>query len=204
MLNYVCEIPRLSAAKMEVVLDQPGNPIRQDLVTVTSSGSQQPRKKLRFYSEKIPWNYGMLPRTWEAPHHRWSDISGLPGDGDPLDVIEVSRKRSLTGGVYRVKVFGAFALIDGGEVDWKILAIRADDPLASKIQDIDDVEREVPGELDRIRTWFRDYKVAQGKPPNKYGFEGRALDAKTAMRVVALAHRLYLRRPPVSAAHPGH
>jgi hypothetical protein len=32
--------------------------------------------------------------------------------------------------VYAVRVLGALAMIDGGETDWKVLAVRTDDPLA--------------------------------------------------------------------------
>jgi len=35
--------------------------------------------------------------------------------------------------VYAVKVVGALALNDGGEADWKLLAIRIDDPLAAQV-----------------------------------------------------------------------
>ncbi len=32
-------------------------------------------------------------------------------------------------------------MIDDGELDWKVIAIRADDPLAEKLNDVEDVER---------------------------------------------------------------
>jgi len=38
--------------------------------------------------------------------------------------------RPQTGSVYAVRVLGALAMIDGGETDWKVLAVRTDDPLA--------------------------------------------------------------------------
>lgn len=34
----------------------------------------------------------------------------------------------------QVKVLGALAMIDGGETDWKILAVRTDDPLAQQVR----------------------------------------------------------------------
>lgn len=40
-----------------------------------------------------------------------------------------------------MKAVGAYAMIDDGELDWKIVCIRAEDPLADKINDIEDVER---------------------------------------------------------------
>jgi inorganic pyrophosphatase len=33
------------------------------------------------------------------------------------------------------------------------------------------LRREFPGELDRIRVWFRDYKTPDGKPQNQFGYD---------------------------------
>ncbi len=46
-----------------------------------------------------------------------------------------------SGGVYHVKFLGAYAMIDGGELDWKIICINVDSPLAAKMDTIQDVER---------------------------------------------------------------
>ena len=43
------------------------------------------------------------------------------------------------GEVVPVKVLGTLALIDEGETDWKMLAIDTRDPLAEKLNDIDDI-----------------------------------------------------------------
>ena len=45
------------------------------------------------------------------------------------------------GGVYAVKPLAILAMIDDGELDWKIAAIRADDPKADLVNDVEDVER---------------------------------------------------------------
>jgi inorganic pyrophosphatase len=36
-------------------------------------------------------------------------------------------------------------MIDDGELDWKVIAIKSDDPLASELNDIGDVEKKCPG-----------------------------------------------------------
>ena len=36
-----------------------------------------------------------------------------------MDVVEIGRKQLRTGGVYCVKLLGAYAMIDEGELDWK-------------------------------------------------------------------------------------
>lgn len=66
----------------------------------------------------------------------------MQGDNDPVDVVEIGSEQLKTGGVYKVKVLGAYAMIDEGELDWKIIAIRTDDPMAAHLNDIDDIERQ--------------------------------------------------------------
>ena len=118
--NFVCEIPRGTTSKMEISTRAPHNAIAQDK---TRDGSP------RFYALKSIVNYGALPRTYEDPAHR-DALMGLPGDGDPLDVCEIGSRVGTTGAVYGVKVLGALGLVDGGEADWKLLAVRTDDPMA--------------------------------------------------------------------------
>ena len=45
----------------------------------------------------------------------------------------------------KVKALGALAMIDDGELDWKIIAINEDDPLFSQLNDVADVEAKLPG-----------------------------------------------------------
>lgn len=42
------------------------------------------------------------------------------GDDDPVDVVEIGSKVLKMGGVYRVKALGTYAMIDEGELDWKV------------------------------------------------------------------------------------
>ena len=41
------------------------------------------------------------------------------------------------GDVYQVKVFGAIALIDQGEMDWKVLGVNAEDPVCNQLRGLD-------------------------------------------------------------------
>jgi inorganic pyrophosphatase len=43
------------------------------------------------------------------------------GDNDPVDVVEIGSRTLEHGGVYPVKPLGVFAMIDDGELDWKVL-----------------------------------------------------------------------------------
>lgn len=100
--------------------------------------------KLRDYHGPIFWNYGCLPQTWEDPNVLNPDVN-CKGDNDPVDVVEIGSKTLPTGTVTKVKVLGILAMIDDGELDWKVIAIDAADPLASSLNDIVDVEKNLPG-----------------------------------------------------------
>lgn len=63
------------------------------------------------------------------------------GDNDPVDVVEIGSAAGKRGGVYKVKPLGVYAMIDDGELDWKIIAIAVDDPKASLVNDVADVEK---------------------------------------------------------------
>ena len=82
-------------------------------------------------------------------------------------------------------------MIDEGEVDWKVIAIRADDPRAGAVHDVEDVEREFPGELAKVLAWFRDYKTPDGKPQNRFGYADRCMNAEFARGVVDETHGFY-------------
>ena len=74
----------------------------------------------------------------------------VKGDNDPVDVVEIGGDALAMAGVYSVKVLGAYAMIDGGELDWKIICIRSDHPLAHKLIDITDVERCISFKLNHV------------------------------------------------------
>ncbi|KAE9595045.1 hypothetical protein Lal_00041254 [Lupinus albus] len=174
VFNFIVEIPKESSAKMEVATDEPFTPIKQD----TKKG------KLRFYPYNIHWNYGLLPQTWEDPSSANSEVDGAFGDNDPVDVVEIGETRRKIGDVLKIKPLAALAMIDEGELDWKIVAISLDDPKASLVNDIDDVEKHFPGTLTAIRDWFRDYKIPDGKPANKFGLGNQAADKDYALKVI--------------------
>ncbi|KAJ9705453.1 hypothetical protein PVL29_003475 [Vitis rotundifolia] len=174
VFNFIVEIPKESSAKMEVATDEPYTPIKQD----TKKG------KLRYYPYNINWNYGLLPQTWEDPSFANSEVEGAFGDNDPVDVVEIGEIRAKIGQILKVKPLGALAMIDEGELDWKIVAISLDDPRASLVNDVDDVEKHFPGTLTAIRDWFRDYKIPDGKPANKFGLGNKAANKDYALKVI--------------------
>ena len=118
-------------------------------------------------------------------------IISLQGDNDPVDVVEIGTATCEMGGIYTVKPGGVYAMLDDGEVDWKVIAIRSDDPKADSINDVEDVEREFPGELQKIMEWFRDYKIPDGKPANAFGYDNKCLNKDFAMNVIKETHGFY-------------
>ena len=61
-----------------------------------------------------------------------------------VDVVEIGQSDRKIGEILKVKPLAALAMIDEGELDWKIVAISLDDPKASLVNDIDDVEKHFP------------------------------------------------------------
>ena len=178
--NFICEIPKETKAKMEVATDEELTPIKQD----TKKG------KLRDYPYNINWNYGMLPQTWEDPGHEHPEMKVM-GDNDPVDVVEIGSAALEMGSVTPVKPVGVYAMIDDGELDWKVIAISANDPKAADINDVEDVEKHFPGELEKIRVWFRDYKTPDGKPQNKFGLDDKCMDKAYTMGVIEETAEFY-------------
>ncbi|KAH8346331.1 hypothetical protein KR084_005454 [Drosophila pseudotakahashii] len=183
--NMVVEVPRWTNAKMEISLKTPLNPIKQDIK----------KGKLRFVANCFPhkgyiWNYGALPQTWENPDHI-EPSTGCKGDNDPIDVIEIGYRVAKRGDVLKVKVLGTIALIDEGETDWKVIAIDVNDPLASKVNDIADVDQYFPGLLRATVEWFKIYKIPDGKPENQFAFNGDAKNADFATTIIAETHKFW-------------
>ena len=41
------------------------------------------------------------------------------------------------------------------------------------------IDREFPGEIEKIRTWFQDYKIPDGKPANVFGYDNKVCDSNS-------------------------
>jgi len=178
--NFVCEVPKITKAKMEIDTKSTNNPIVQD----TKKGA------LRYYHGPIYWNYGCIPQTWEDPSVRNSEVDCF-GDNDPLDVVEIGSSTLEMGSVTSIKPLGILSMIDDGELDWKLIAIDANDPLANELNDVNDVEAKLPGTISGIREWFRWYKVPDGKPLNQFGHGEVALSRDVAMEVIEETHEFW-------------
>ena len=184
-LHAFVEIPKHTKAKYEVCPTESTNPIKQDVK----------KGEPRYYNIDIQWNYGAFPQTWEQPDHTWSGLEGYAGDDDPVDIVDISSTPVAPGSIIVCKPLAALAMIDEGEVDWKVIVINVADPKAMLVNTKEDADKYFPGEIDAIRDWFTWYKATDPKTgerdpskKNVFGFDGRALDTTKAWEVVREAH----------------
>ncbi|KAM9769352.1 inorganic pyrophosphatase 2, mitochondrial [Menidia menidia] len=182
LYNMVVEVPRWSNAKMEIATKETLNPIKQDMK----------KGKLRYVANIFPhkgyiWNYGAIPQTWEDPNHKDKETSCC-GDNDPIDVCDIGTQVCTPGQVIQVKVLGILAMIDEGEMDWKVIAINANDPDAKILNSIEDVRKSRPGHLEATVEWFRKYKVPDGKSENQFGYNGQFKDKDFAFNIIQSTH----------------
>lgn len=118
----------------------------------------------RFLHTTIPYpaDYGFIPGT-------------LAPDGDPLDVAVLVSEPTFPGCLIRARPIGALKMLDDGLGDDKIIAVPAGDPYSVEIQELADVTASHRLE---VETFFRRYKLLEGKTVTTNGWVGRdeALD----------------------------
>jgi inorganic pyrophosphatase len=180
--NFVNEIPKFTRKKFEIATNEDFTPIKQD----------EKKGKLReFKKGDIFFNYGCFPQTWEDPTFIHPDAEGCRGDNDPLDVCEIGTRIIPCGGIRAVKVLGILCMIDEGEADWKVVVIDKDDKWAPFLNDVKDVQEQLPGTLDCIREWFRTYKIPDGKPPNVFGLNEEFMNKAYAKNIIDECHHAW-------------
>lgn len=97
-----------------------------------------------------PANYGFIPSTMMSKEKG--------GDGDALDILVISESQA-TGTLMDVKPIAALELLDGGEVDTKIIAIPIDSSLQIiKAQNFETFLIQYNGAQRIIENWFLTYK----------------------------------------------
>uniref|UniRef100_A0A8D8TCS5 inorganic diphosphatase n=1 Tax=Cacopsylla melanoneura TaxID=428564 RepID=A0A8D8TCS5_9HEMI len=143
LFNMIVEMPKWTQTQMQMSLGEsmnpirPGNPMANPYYTI--------------------WNYGTLAQTFEHPNTT-DPNTGYKRDGQPLDVIEIGDDIPQRGDILRVKALGAIGILDKGRIDYKIIAINADDPKYGRMHDIDDVETFLPGHLNDTIDWFKNHR----------------------------------------------
>lgn len=113
------------------------------------------------YSSLCPSLYGLLPQTYAGQHiadycNKKMGRTDLIGDADPLDVCVLTENTIVHGDILvRAVPIGGFRLLDGDEVDDKIIAVMADDMVFGKFRDVGDCPFSL---IERLRHYFLTYK----------------------------------------------
>jgi len=114
-------------------------------------------------SSTPPTLYGFIPRTYCGD--RVGAISGLSGDGDPLDICVISERpidRSEI--IVESHVVGGLRMVDEGQADDKIIAILRNDPIWGEADEIGDIPSAL---ISRLQHYFETYKLKPGQHPGE-------------------------------------
>ncbi len=113
------------------------------------------------FSNIIPTLYGLIPRTYSDEKSakytmEQTGREGLFGDADPIDICVLTEK-SITHGDLLVNCIpiGGFRMLDGGEVDDKIVAVLKDDAIYGHMTDISECPESI---LRQLKHYFLTYK----------------------------------------------
>ena len=128
IVNAVIEIPMGSSVKYE--FDKENCLVKVDRFLYTSM--------------VYPFNYGFIPGTLEE-------------DGDPVDILVISREPVIPGSIIEVVPIALLVMEDEEGVDNKIVAVPKAklDPLFGSYNDVDDLPKHLK---DKIKHFFEHYK----------------------------------------------
>lgn len=113
--------------------------------------------RVLFSAQRYPANYGFIPET-------------RADDGDHTDVLVFSTNPIFPGAVVEARAIGYMNMVDGGEIDNKILAVPTEDPRFRDVQSLDDLSEHSPKE---IKNFFETYKLLENKEVSIGGFENK-------------------------------
>eukprot|EP00166_Cyanidium_caldarium_P000433 ctg_1163.g417 len=95
-------------------------------------------------------------------------------------------------------------MIDEGEMDWKVIVIDVRDPSAAGLNDVEDLYRAMPGLVHATFSWFRTYKVPDGKDENKFAFRERIQSRQYAVEIVNECHQSWKKLVAGKVKHSNH
>jgi inorganic pyrophosphatase len=140
------------------------------------------------YSSVPPTLYGFIPQTYcaEKVAERCMErrgLTGIRGDGDPLDICVLSEKQFTTGNfLLRARPIGGLRMIDASEADDKIVAVLEDDVVYGSLNDLSEAPL---GLVERLRHYFLSYKQLPSESPRRVTIDeiyGRAEALETIDR----------------------
>jgi len=148
IVNGIIEIPKNTRAKYE--LDKESGLLKLDRVIYSSM----------YY----PANYGFIPQTYCDDH-------------DPLDILVLSQIAIVPLCIVSAKVIGVMRMLDGGELDDKIIAVAENDMSVTHYDDISVLPNHF---LRELRAFFEDYKKLEHKTVEVEEFQ----DANMARSII--------------------
>ena len=155
VVNALIEIPLGSRNKYE--LDKATGRIHLDRV---------------LYAAMIyPAEYGIIEET-------------LAPDGDALDILVICNDPTFPGCTVPARVLGYLDMVDGGKLDYKLIAVVDCDPRYDSIRELEDLS---PFVLKEIANFFANYKVLQGIKVEV----GQYHNKEDAAKVIAACRKAY-------------
>lgn len=148
LVNGIIEIPQNTRAKYE--LDKDTGLLKMDRVIYSSM----------YY----PANYGFIPQTY-------------CDDKDPLDILVLSQITIVPMCIVSAKVIGVMRMLDGGELDDKIIAVAENDMSVNHMNDVTELPAHFFKEL---KNFFEDYKKLENKTVQVEEFQ----NAQTAKEII--------------------
>ena len=120
----------------------------------------------------------MLDRVLYSRVHYPLDYGFIPGtrseDGDHLDIMVIGSDPLPQGCVVLARPVAMLEMIDGGEKDYKILAVQVKNPRLTHLQDLADVEAWNGHLLKEIVHFMESYKHLEGKQTEIAGWKDAA------------------------------
>lgn len=161
IVTGIIEIPMNTRAKYE--LDKESGLLKMDRVLYSSM----------YY----PANYGFIPQTYCDDH-------------DPLDILILSQIQVIPMCIVSAKVIGVMRMLDGGEMDDKIIAVAENDMSVSHMNDI----AELPSHFFKeLRNFFEDYKKLENKTVEVEEFQNAEV-ARQIVRQSMVDYKKYIAR----------
>lgn len=149
------------------------------------------------FSNIIPALYGFIPRTYcdsktAAFSQKATGREELEGDRDPLDVCVLTEKNIKHGDLMLEAIpVGGFRMIDGGEVDDKIIAVLKNDAVYGSIKDVSECPE---GIINRLKHYFLTYKQIPSCNDKPIAEITHLYGAEEAKKVIELSSEDYLKK----------
>lgn len=175
--NMIVEIPRGEAIKTLLNISEEMSPITVSMLP----NSNQPALENVDYIH----DFGKLPQTYSSASVE-DQLAKLVGNGQPLDVVEISDRTHQIGDIVPVKILGVLGVASNNAVDYKLIAFDIRSAAADQINSLADIESHYPDLLAATRGYFRFYQFPQ--QVNDMLFNGEYQDASVAENLINEKH----------------